>query len=117
MAEAVWNGAQAKARAREFGALGLNKAAERLAALAQPLTPNLDGDLEESQQVHQTTPDELASQVQYDTPYAVLQHEALEFNHTKDPNPAAQAKYLEDPQRTNQSELMGIVGATVKRGF
>lgn len=110
-----WNGDLAKALVRNAAAQGLNQAAERLRSLAAPRTPHLDGDLEASLQVHETTPDELASQVQVDTPYAVDQHENLSYRHTTDPNPNAQAKYLEGPARENEAELFGIVGAAIRR--
>jgi hypothetical protein len=116
-AKITWNGALAEVYAKEFGARGLNQAAEHLRSLALPLTPNLDGDLEASAQVHQTTPAELASQVQYDTPYAVMQHESLEFSHTRDPNPKAQAKFLERPAREREKDILAIVAASIRRGF
>lgn len=114
-----WNGDAAKLIARAAAATGLNRGAERLRGLALPLTPHLDGDLEGSAQVHEATSTsvEQGSQVQYDTPYAVIQHESLDFNHTRDPNPNAQAKYLEQPAAENKAELMGIVAASLRRGL
>lgn len=116
-ARVVWNGPQAVGAAKTGAVIGLNTAAERLAALATPLTPYLDGDLIESQDVHPATETSPEAAVSYDTPYAVDQHEHLEYRHTTDPHPDAQAKYLEAPLRQNADELQKIIAAQLRRAF
>lgn len=110
---ATWNGEAAKAITRRAAAEGLNAAAEYLRAKAVPKTPALSLDLTRSLQIHETNESELASQVQADTPYAVIQHEAVEFSHTTDPHPEAQAKYIEGPLRESEKELSAIVARRI----
>lgn len=42
--------------------------------------------------------------VGYATAYALVQHERLDFSHT-----VGQAKYLEEPARTKQREILGAI--------
>jgi len=118
-----WNGRGAAAAIREGAARGVNMAAEHLAGLAAPLTPYLDGDLLESQDVHQATAEtvEQGAQVQYDTAYAKYQHEGVMpdgshviTNHSHGRNPAAQTHFLSQPLAENTKVLQAIIAQQVK---
>lgn len=99
--------------AREGAAEGLNLAAERVRAVAVPLTPIAQdgGDLRSSLTVVPATPDDLESAVATDLPYAVKQHEELSYRH---PN-GGQAKYLETAALESAREVEEIVAAAVRR--
>jgi hypothetical protein len=118
-----WNGRGAAAAIRKGATQGVNMAAEHLAALSTPLVPYLDGDLLESQDVHQATEDSVedGAQVQYDTPYAAYQHEGVMpdgshviTNHSHGRNPAAQTHFLSQPLAENTKVLQAIIAQQVK---
>lgn len=111
----VWRGPTITSAVRAAAAVGANRAAERLLALAVPLTPYLEGDLVKSYGIHEATAEtvEQGAQVQNSSKYAKRQHEELGYKHTHDPHPAAQAKFLETPAREHRDELYGIMAATI----
>jgi hypothetical protein len=92
---------------------GLNTAADRLVALSVPLTPIDLGDLRQGTIPTYAMPGELMSKVSNDLPYAARQHEELHWRHPK----GGQAKYLEAPAINNATELMGLVGAAMRRSL
>lgn len=49
--------------------------------------------------------------VGYSLPYALKQHESLDFNHPQ----GGKAKFLEDPYNANSRKYVGFVGAAVKK--
>lgn len=116
-----WNRQGAVDAARAGLAQGLNLAAEHLAALSTPLVPYLDGDLTDSQDVHQATPETVdqGAQVQYDTPYAAYQHEGGDetrtvVNYTRNPHPAAGSHFLSRPLQENAHTLQGIIAQAMR---
>lgn len=113
-----WNGRQTAAAARAAGIRGAKKAAERLAALSAPLTPYLTGDLDRTRDIQSTEDaDGAASAVVYSGDYAVRQHEEMDYRHTLDPHPEAQAKFLESPLVEHARELTGILAAEQRRAL
>lgn len=112
-----WHGDQVEAAVKAAAARGLNQAAEELLSLSKALVPVDSGDLRSSGSVDQASAGDLESRVTYNTPYAVIQHERLDFHHPTVKNPNAQAKYLEAPARENETELLGIVAQTIKRSM
>ena len=112
-----WNGARVSTAATQAAALGVNMAAARLEALAAPLTPYLEGDLDLSRSIQPATPSDPVAAVTYDTPYAVLQHERMDYRHTTYQHPEAQAKYLESPLKANAGELQKIIQMQVTRAL
>lgn len=56
---------------------------------------------------------EVEGVISYDTPYAVIQHEALDFKH----DPGRKAKYLEDPVNRNAAKVYAIMGAAMRKEF
>lgn len=89
-------------------ARGLTRGAQRLGALAMPLTPLDRGPLRSSQTVKPATENTNEAAVIYDTPYAVRQHEEMDYAHS-----VGQAKYLEQPLREHRAELFGIVAKEI----
>ena len=71
---------------------GIFKACDHLAAESKKQVPLDQGTLKMSCKVSQTD-DGKTGCVSYDTPYAVIQHEVLWYNHQR----GRKAKYLEDP--------------------
>ncbi|SJN34160.1 hypothetical protein [Mycetocola reblochoni] len=53
---------------------------------------------------------DLEATVSYDTPYAVIQHERLDFHHSE-----GQAKYLEGPLEENRGTLQELIATEVRR--
>lgn len=93
------------------GALkGLKVAAEHLLQKSRELVPHEEGTLERSGTV---TVDEanLRAAVSYDTPYAVRQHEELDWKHDE----GRQAKYLEDPMNSEQATMRELIAAELRR--
>src|SRR5690606_8070155 len=99
-----------KRLAREGMAEGLTLAAERVRAVATPLTPIQYGDLRSGHTVVPATADTLESAVTNYVSYAIYVHEDLSARH-----PVGQAKFLEKATRDSASDVEQIVGAAVKR--
>lgn len=95
---------------------GENKAAERGLALARELVPFDNGDLSGSGTVEPAVDAEEGAGIVFDTPYAKRLHEHPEYNFSKDSNPNAQGKYLEDAVVKNKKELGDIIRNEVQGG-
>jgi hypothetical protein len=54
---------------------------------------------------------QLTAAVSYDGPYAVIQHEALDFRHA----PGRTAKYVEEPLLEHHDTLQEIIAAQIRR--
>lgn len=100
---------------RVGAARGLNRGATALMGESQSRAPVDETDLRNSAATHDATPTNLVSAVTYDTPYAVVQHERLDFNHPTDHNPNAQAKYLESAAIELRDEISAVVAADIRR--
>ena len=93
---------------------GENLAAERLLALAIPVTPLGDtGNLRGSGDVVRATDPDEGSAVTFSTPYAARLHEHPEYSFTE---PGTGGKYLERSALTNRGELGAIIGKSVRNG-
>ena len=106
-----WYGPQVKAKARRGAARGLYLWAEHVleeATRIVPLAPS-GGTLERSG-VASVDEAALRAATSYDTPYAVRQHEELEWQHA----PGRQAKYLETPLNASKPKGFAIVAREVK---
>lgn len=98
---------------RAGAAAGLNLVAERVRAVAIPRTPMELGDLRSSLTVQGATDDDLESAVTSDSPYAVIQHEALDFHHKR-----GQAKYLESAAlETAANEIEQIMAEAARKAL
>lgn len=108
----AFNGPQVQREMRAGAARGLLLGAEYVLAESQNVVP-----LDESplQQSGTASVDEasLTASVSYDTPYAVRQHEELDFRHA----PGRTAKYLENPLNASRSEVAQIIAAQMRRAL
>jgi len=117
-----WYGEKAKAAERAGAARGLYLWAEHVleeATRVVPIAPS-GGTLERSG--HAWPPSQagfaggsgLQAAVTYDTPYAVIQHESLDYHHTR---PGATAKYLETPLNASKAKGIALVAREIKRAL
>ena len=102
-----WHGDLARQMMRTGQARGLRLAAEHLRDKSTAVVPIDRKPLMNSAGVDS---DDRRAVVYYDTPYAVIQHEALGFQH----KPGRQAKYLEEPLNTNATQLQKIIGEAIR---
>jgi hypothetical protein len=109
MPSTPWRGAQFSSLVTAGGVRGLNLAAERLRALSVPRAPKQTGALRNTAQVTPATTGDPVSSVSYDTPYAVKQHEELDYRHDD-----GEAKYLEKPLREHSDELLAIIARSIR---
>ncbi|GAA1026823.1 hypothetical protein GCM10009557_05880 [Virgisporangium ochraceum] len=107
-----WNGEEIKKKVRAAAIQGITLAAEHLLGESRTLVPLEEGTLERSGTV---VVDEtnLRATVTYDTPYAVRQHEELNYRHA----PGRQAKYLETPMATERDTMQAIIAAQIRRAL
>ncbi len=85
-------------------------AAEHILGVSQDLVPIEEGVLAASGRV--TTSDGgLQASVSYDTVYAKIQHDALDFKH----KPGRQALYLAQPMQTEREACLKIMAAVMRR--
>lgn len=106
----TWNGVQAARKVRVGAVRGLQLSTQLLLAEAVKIVPLYEGTLQDS---GKATVDEvsLEGHVTFDSPYAVVQHERMDFIH---PN-GRQAKYLENPWRANAAKFAAIIAEQIRR--
>jgi len=107
-----FNGAVAEQRMRQGAARGLLLGAEHVLQQAQEVVPLDEGPLQQSGTASVDEPS-LTAMVSYDTPYAVRQHEELDYRHA----PGRTAKYLERPLNASRAEVAAIVAAQIRRAM
>lgn len=56
---------------------------------------------------------QLVAAVSYDTPYAAVQHEQMDYQHA----PGRQAKYLEQPLNASRRTIEALVAAQLRRAM
>jgi hypothetical protein len=105
-----WNGNVALAAMRAGAIRGVRLGAEHLLQVSNGRVPIEEGTLERSGVV---SVDESAvtAAVSYDTPYAVRQHEELDYQHDQ----GREAKYLEKSLREETDTINEIIAAQVRR--
>lgn len=93
-------------------ARGLLLAAEHVLGKATAVVPLDEGYL---QSTGTASVDEasLTAAVSFDGPYAVRQHEELDYRHA----PGRQAKYLEGPLNAARSEVAALIAAQLRRAM
>ena len=108
----TWRGDEVKKRERAGRNKGLRLAAEHLLAESQRLIPIEEATLERS---GVASVDEAKGQaaVSYDTVYAAIQHEALDFRH----DPGRSAKYLELPFVAERETMKALIAAQIRRSL
>lgn len=107
-----WNGAHVGEEMHHWLAEGLGHAVEFLLGESSPIVPLDEGTLDRSG-VASTDDERLEGAVSYDTPYAVIQHENLDYQH----DPGRTAKYLERPFMEKQPEMLELIAAPARRGM
>jgi len=108
-----WDGRKAKGAARAGANRGLLKWAEHVLEQANRIVPIEKGANGGLLSTGVTSQDEskLTVAVSYDKPYAVRQHEELEYKH----DAGRRAKYLEEPLNASKSLGGGMVASEIKR--
>ena len=104
-----WNGPKVKANERKGAAKGLYLGAEHVLEEATRLVPIVEGTLQRSG-VASVDEDKLQAAVSYDTPYAVRQHEEMDYQHA----PGRKAKYLETPLNASREKVLELVAREIK---
>ncbi|WP_030149414.1 HK97 gp10 family phage protein [Mycetocola saprophilus] len=113
MADFKWNGPDVIAAIQAASVVGLNRAGERLKAVAVSNAPIEDGPLRQSGAVTPASDGDLEVTVSFNTPYAVRQHEELGWSHPR----GGRAKYLEGPLKENEAELVAIMQKPIRQAL
>lgn len=98
----TWHGAAIIEEMREHAGDGIDDGTEMLLAAARAIVPYDEGPLSESGRASR---DGLTGLVSFDQPYAVIQHEELDYRHA----PGRQAKYLEGPFNALQAQMIQAI--------
>lgn len=101
-ASRLWTG-----RGRQLASEGLLRALEHVLAEANKIIPLEEGTLQRS---GTASVDGLNGSVSFDTPYAVVQHERLDYKHA----PGRQAKYLEQPMNTERNVMLELMAVSLR---
>lgn len=112
MAEIRWNAAVAMARMDAGAARGVARWGEHVLQQSRAIVPIDEAVLEHSGQVSTDLARAIAH-VSYDTPYAVRQHEEMNYRHA----PGRSAKYLERPLNASHQAGLAILAAEVRRAL
>lgn len=92
---------------------GLAKAGEHLRGASLKQAPKRDGILQGSSFVDQDLDGDVT--VGYNTPYAARLHEHPKYDFSKDANPNAKGKYLEDPANEEHENMLGLIDKEIRR--
>lgn len=103
-----WHGALAKASERRGAARGLMLGAEHVLEEAKRVVPIEESTLSSSG-VASVDAGALRAAVSFDTVYAVIQHEALDFAH----DAGRTAKYLENPLNSQRSAVQSLIAREI----
>ncbi|MEX3206078.1 hypothetical protein [Streptomyces acidiscabies] len=107
-----FDGAAAERQIRAAAARGLYLAAEHVLQVSDEVVPLDEAALQRSGAASVDEPS-LTAMVSYDTPYAVVQHERLDYRHS----PGRTAKYLERSLNGERAQVAAIIAAQVRRAM
>lgn len=107
-----FNGSAATRQMREGAARGLLLGAEHVLQLSNEVVPLDESELQRSGTASVDSPS-LTAMVSYDTPYAVAQHERMDYRHA----PGRSAKYLEHSLNAAREDVAAIIAAQVRRAM
>lgn len=110
--ELTWDGPRVERKLRGAAVAGLGQWSELILQRSREEVPLDEATLERSG-VASVDPDDLTAAVSYDTPYAVEQHENMQFNHA----PGRKAKYLEDPWNASAETAGDLLAAHFRRAL
>lgn len=108
----TFHGPQVQREMRSGAARGLLLAAEFVLAQSTEVVPLDESPLQNSGEAS-VDESSLQAAVSYNTPYAVRQHEELDYRHA----PGRTAKYLENPLNASQQEVFQIIAAQMRRSL
>lgn len=107
----TWRGGAVEARLRAAVAQAARLAGEHILSVSQDLVPIEEGTLQRSGRVTvDIDRDGATAAISYGTPYAVRQHEELGYRH----DPGRQAKYLEQPLRSEGKAVNAIIRGQIR---
>lgn len=107
-----WNTEQIMERIREAAAAGLVDAAAYLLEKSDANVPVESTALQDSGRVS-VDADALQAAVSYDTDWAVIQHEKLNYEHDS----GRSAKYLEKPFLGEKDELLKLIAKPIRQAL
>jgi hypothetical protein len=107
-----FNGAPAAREMRAAAARGLFLGAEHVLGESNNVVPLDEGYLQSTGTASVDEPS-LTAMVSYDGPYAVPQHERLDFRHA----PGRTAKYLENSLNAARPEVAALIAAELRRAM
>lgn len=107
-----FDGTAAAEAMRQGAERGLLLAAEHVLQLSNEVVPLDEAALQRSGTAS-VDPPTLTAMVSYDTPYAVVQHERLDYRHA----PGRTAKYLENSLNSARQDVAAIIAAQVRRAM
>lgn len=103
-----WQGSRLwTSRGRRLASEGLQRALEHTLGKAKAIVPLEEGTLERSGRVDV---DGLNGAISFDTIYAVVQHESLDFKHL----PGRSAKYLEIPMNSEREVMLRLMAVPLR---
>lgn len=105
-----WFGGQAKQARKAGTAQGLGQASEFVLGESRKVVPLEEATLSRTGTASVDEATETAA-VSYDTPYAVIQHERLDFRHDR----GRKAKYLEDPIQSTREKQAQIIARAIEQ--
>lgn len=109
-----WHGEEAKAAVRAGAAAGVRDAAEFVLGKAREVVPIEEGTLSRSGSVDVGADGDVpVAAVAFHGPYAVIQHERLDFRH----DPGRTAKYLERPLRATRGQQTLLIADAIRRAL
>ncbi|WP_307848307.1 hypothetical protein [Streptomyces sp. RK31] len=107
-----FEGARAAREMRAGGARGLLLGAEHVLGISNDKVPLDEGFLQSTGTASVDEAD-MNAMVSYDGPYAVRQHEELEWRHA----PGREAKYLENALNSSRTEVQALIAAQLRRAL
>jgi len=107
-----WNGAAALRGTHAGAVRGLRLAVEHILAESRRIVPIEEATLERSG-VATVDESSLTAAVSYDTPYAIRQHEEMNYQH----DAGRSAKYLERPLTQEADTVAEIIAAQLRRSL
>ncbi|MCD7440234.1 minor capsid protein [Streptomyces lincolnensis] len=107
-----FNAAPAERELRQAAARGLLLGAEHVLGVSNDRVPLDEAALQRSGTTSVDEPS-LTAMVSYDTPYAVRQHEELDYRHA----PGREAKYLENSLNAERAVVLALVAAEMRRAL
>jgi hypothetical protein len=110
-----WHGKAVERAVRTAAARGVQLWAEHVLTESRAKVPHDEGTLERSGAVvpSRVSPSTLDAAIVYDTPYAVIQHENMDFRHPG----GREAKYLENALNAAKTVGPKIVATQIKRAL